>query len=84
MKRLGIAHSTILDIAMKTQACKNYQERRSILVLAENWREKFKVPKVCALHSMQRRSRSSYEPETSSQSQGLRRGYFLKIVSLAL
>ena len=44
----------------------------------------FKVPKVCVLHSMQRRSRSSYEPETSSQNQGLRRGYFLKIVSLVL
>ena len=40
MQRLGIAHSTILDIAMKTQACRNYQERRSILVPAENWREK--------------------------------------------
>ena len=85
MQRLGIAHSTILDISMKTQACRNYQERRSILVPAENWREnKFKVPKVCVLPSMQRRSRSSYEPETSSQNQGLRRGYFLKIVSLAL
>ena len=29
MKRLGIAHSTILDFAMKTQACRNYQESAS-------------------------------------------------------
>ena len=36
MKRLGVAHSTIFDVAMKTQACGNYQERRSILVPAEN------------------------------------------------
>ena len=85
MKRLGIAHSTIFDIAMKTQACRNYQERRSILEPAERIDEKkFKVPNVCVLHSMQRRSSSSYEPETSSRNQGLRRGYFLKIVSLAL
>ena len=49
MKRLGIAHSTILDIAMKTQACRNYQERRSILVPAENWREKVQSPQsVCS------------------------------------
>ena len=47
-------------------------------------RKKFKVPNVCVLSSMQRRSRSFYEPETSSQNQRLRRGYFLKIVSLAL
>ena len=40
MKRLGIAHSTIFDIAMNTQACRNNQERRSILVPAENLREK--------------------------------------------
>ena len=85
MKRLGIAHSTIFNIAMRTQACRNYQERRSILVPAENGREKiFKVPQVCFLPSMQRRSRSSYEPQTLSQYQGPRRGYFLKIVSLLL
>ena len=49
MKRLGIAHSTFFDIAMKTQACRNYQERRSILVPAENWREKFQSPQsVCS------------------------------------
>ena len=36
MKRLGIAHSTIFDIAMKTQACRNYLEMRSILVPTEN------------------------------------------------
>ena len=36
MKRLGIAQSTIFDISMKTQACRNEQERRSILVSAEN------------------------------------------------
>ena len=47
-------------------------------------RKKFKVPIVCVLPSMKRLSRSSYEPETSSQNRGLRRGYFLKIVSLAL
>ena len=46
MQRLGIAHSTILDIAMTTQACRNDQERNSILVPAENWREKnLKSPK---------------------------------------
>ena len=44
MKPLGIAHSTIFDTAMKTQACRNYQERRSILVPAENWREKIQSP----------------------------------------
>ena len=49
MKRLGIAHSTIFDIAMKTQACRNYQERRSILQPAENWREKIQSPQsVCS------------------------------------
>ena len=47
MKRLGIAHSTILDIAMKTQACGNYQERRSILVPADNWREKNSKSPIC-------------------------------------
>ena len=50
MKRLGIAHSTIFDIAMKTQACRNYEERRSIVVPGENGREKkySKSPKcVC-------------------------------------
>ena len=36
MKRLGIAQSTIFDISMKTQACRNDQERRSILVPAKN------------------------------------------------
>ena len=82
---LGIAHSTIFDIVMENKACRNYQERRSILAPAERSDEKkFKVPNVCVLPSMQRRSRSSYEPETSSQNQGLRRGYFLEIVSLAL
>ena len=39
MKRLGIAHSNVFDITMKTKACRNYQERRSILVPAENWRQ---------------------------------------------
>ena len=39
MKRLGIAHSNVFDIAMKTKACRNYQVRRSILVPAENWRK---------------------------------------------
>ena len=47
-------------------------------------RTKFKVPKVCVLSSMQRRSRSCYEPETLSQNQGLRGGYFLKVVSMAI
>ena len=50
MKRLGIVHSTIYDIAMKTQACRNYQERRSILAPAERINEKkFKVPNVYVL-----------------------------------
>ena len=39
MKRLGIAHIKVFDVAMKTKACRNYQERRSILVPAENWRK---------------------------------------------
>ena len=39
MKRLGTAHSNVFDIAMKTKACRNYQERRSVLVPAENWRQ---------------------------------------------
>ena len=39
---------------------------------------------MCVLPSMQRRSRYSYEAETSSQNQGSRREYFLKIVALAL
>ena len=49
MKRLGTAHNTIFDIAMTTQACRNYQERRSILVSTENWREKIQSPQsVCS------------------------------------
>ena len=47
-------------------------------------RKTFKVPKVCVLSSMQRRSCSSYEPETSSQNQRLRGVYYLENVSLAL
>ena len=50
MKRLGIVHSTIYDIAMKTQACRNCQERGIILAPAERIDEKqFKVPNVCVL-----------------------------------
>ena len=49
MKRLGNAHSTIFDISKKTQACRNDQERRNILVPAENWREKIQSPQsVCS------------------------------------